>query len=293
MEHGRRDYAKEMVEQIIELLRVGTTPWRACWEDGRGGAFPLRHNGVPYRGVNVLMLWSAAVRRGYASPYWLTFRQAMELGAMVRKGEGGRPVCYYGSAQRDGDDGDPKTFRYLKYYTVFNAQQIEGLPESLFPSSVQGAAPTHLPEVEAWIARTGAQVRWGGTAAYYDPNTDVIQMPDANRFRDAEQMASVELHELTHWSGAKHRLDRNLDRYADSRANRAFEELIAEIGAGLLGAQHGFRPEHVEDHARYIGSWIVELQNDPKYLFSAAAQAQAAVDYLNAIAEVTAVAEAA
>lgn len=293
MEHTRRDYATEMVEQIVELLRVGTTPWRACWEQGRGGAFPLRHNGVAYRGMNVLMLWSAAVRRGYTSPYWLTFRQALELGAVVRKGEGGRPVCHYGSAQRDGDDGDAKTFRYLKYYTVFNAQQVDGLPTSFFPDTPESAAPDRLPEVEAWIARTGAQVRWGGNAAYYDPNTDVIQMPDANRFRDAEQMASVELHELTHWTGAKHRLDRNLDRYADSRANRAFEELIAEIGAGLLGAQHGFRPEHIEDHARYIGCWIAELQNDPKYLFSAAAQAQAAADYLNQVAGTEAIAEAA
>lgn len=257
MEHVRRDYAKEMVEQIIELLRVGAPPWQACWEQGRGGAFPLRHNGVPYRGVNVLMLWSAAVRRGYTSPYWLTFRQALELGALVRKGESGRPVCYYGSAQRDGDEGDAKTFRYLKYYTVFNAQQIDGLAESFFPQAGQGTAPDRLPEVESWIARTGLVIRWGGSAAYYDPNTDVIQMPDANRFRDAEQMASVELHEMTHATGARHRLDRNLDRYFDSRANRAFEELIAEIGAGLLGAQHGFRPEHIEDHARYCSSWIV------------------------------------
>jgi antirestriction protein ArdC len=293
MEHARRDYAKEMVEQIIELLRVGTTPWRACWEQGRGGVLPLRHNGVPYRGMNVLMLWSSAVRRGYSSPYWMTFRQALELGGTVRKGESGRPVCYYGSAQRDGDDGGPKTFRYLKFYTVFNAQQVDGLNDSFFPQNSQAPAPDRLPDVEAWIARTGAQVRWGGSAAYYDPNTDVIQMPDATRFRDAEQMASVELHELTHWSGAKTRLDRNLDRYADSRANRAFEELIAEIGSGLLGAQHGFRPEHLEEHARYIGSWIVELQNDPKYLFSAAAQAQAAVDYLNQLAGEEVTAEAA
>lgn len=293
MEHGRRDYAKEMVEQIIELLRVGTPPWQACWEEGRGGAFPLRYNGVAYRGMNVLMLWSAAVRRGYTSPYWMTFRQALELGGVVRKGESGRPVCHYGSAQRDGDDGDPKTFRYLKFYTVFNAQQIDGLASSFFPEVVQGAAPSRLPEVEAWIARTGAQVRWGGSAAYYDPNTDVIHMPDANRFRDAEQMTSVELHELTHWTGAKHRLDRNLDRYSDSRANRAFEELIAEIGSGLLGAQHGFRPEHVDNHARYIGCWITELQNDPKYLFSAAAQAQAAVDYLTGLVDTVDVAKAA
>ena len=293
MERGRRDYAKEMVEQIIELLRVGTSPWQACWEQGRGGLFPLRHNGERYRGMNVLMLWSAAVRRGYTSPYWLTFRQAMELGGMVRKGEQGRPVCYYGSAEREGEDGDPKMFRYLKFYTVFNAQQVDGLPDAFFPKVVEGPAPERLPEVQAWIASTGAQVRWSGNAAYYDPNTDLIQMPDANRFRDAEQMASVELHELTHWTGARHRLDRNLDRYTDSRANRAFEELIAEIGAGLLGAQHGFRPEHVEDHARYIGSWIVELQNDPRYLFSAAAQAQAAVDYLNQLAGVAKLAAAA
>jgi antirestriction protein ArdC len=293
MEHGRRDYAKEMVEQIVELLRVGTSPWQACWEQGRGGSFPLRHNGVPYRGVNVLMLWSAAVRRGYTSPYWLTFRQALDLGGLVRKGECGRPVCYYGSVQRDGDEGDAKPFRYLKYYTVFNAQQVGGLATSFFRAPSQGPAPDRLPAVEAWIARTDANVRWGGNAAYYDPNADVIQMPDATRFRDAEQMASVELHELIHWTGSKTRLDRNLDRYSDSRANRAFEELIAEIGSGLLGAQHGFRPEHVEDHARYIQSWIAELRNDPKYLFSAAAQAQAAVDYLNQIADQRDLAEAA
>jgi antirestriction protein ArdC len=233
------------------------------------------------------------VRRGYTSPYWLTFRQALALGAMVRKGERGRPVCYYGSAERHDEQGDAKTFRYLKYYTVFNAQQVDGLPAKFFPEAVTGPAPDALPAVQAWIARTGAQIRWGGTSAYYNPNTDHIQMPDAHRFRDAEQMAAVELHELTHWVGAKHRLDRNLDRYADSRANRAFEELIAEIGSGFLGAQHGFRPEHVEDHARYIQSWIVELQNDPKYLLSAAAQAQATVDYLNQLAGSAAMAEAA
>ncbi|HKY23316.1 MAG TPA: zincin-like metallopeptidase domain-containing protein [Vicinamibacterales bacterium] len=281
MEHGRRDYAKEMVEQILMLLQVGLSPWKACWDEGRGGMLPLRHNGVAYRGINILMLWSAATRYGYTNPYWLTFRQALEFDAVVRKGERGRPVCYYGSAQRESDEGDPATFRYLKYYTVFNAQQIDGLPDSFFPTATTGAGPETLARVDEWIARTGAEVRWGGASAYYNPNTDHIQMPDVACFRDAEQLASVELHEITHWSGAAHRLDRNLDRYADSRANRAFEELIAEIGSGLLGAQHGLRPDHIEDHARYIGSWIAELKNDPKYLFSAAAQAQAAVDYLN------------
>lgn len=277
-----------VTQAIIDQLAAGVRPWSCPWSMG-GAAIPLRVNGEPYRGINVLLLWIQAANKGYVQPHWMTYQQAKALGGQVRKGETSTLVVYYGEASRpdDADDEQPAR-RFLKSYNVFNVQQIDGLPEAF--TAITEAAPTAEVDwdarVEGALAATGADISWTGAAAYYAPGPDHIRMPDRSRFRDAEQAYSTLCHELIHWTGAKHRLDRLEDAPFGSPAY-AREELVAELGSAFLGVRLGFRPDHIEDHAAYIGGWIKKLRADSRAVLKAASAAQAAADYIMARIEFT------
>lgn len=276
--------------ELGRLLEQGVMPWRAPWDPALALAatpgLPLRFTGEPYRGANVVLLWAAQIARGYPKRTWLSFRQALQLGGHVRKGEKATPVIFYGQAKARDDaksagtasEGDAeRTYRFLKLFYVFNVDQIDALPQHI---GIETAPVAKEPSfVEQWLTRAGAHVRVGGATAFYSAATDRIHVPPVEAFVSAEHFAATLLHEGVHFTGAKSRLDRLSDYFTDRKA-RAREELVAEIGSAMLGAMIGLRPDHLEDHAAYVADWLVLLRDEPKAFLSAAAKAQSAIDWL-------------
>ena len=243
--------SRRLPARVIEAMEAGVSPWRKPWSGGeRGGAFPLRANGEPYRGINVLMLWLAAHANGFASAHWFTFKQAKELGAHVRKGQKSSTVVKYGTVERENDEGEAVAIPYARAYRVFNADQIEGLPEEFYslPEVQEDLGTRPLPEVDAFFQAVGARVTHGGARACYIPAEDRIQMPPVSAFISAQHYTATLCHEVTHWTGHRSRLDRF--KTGSTKADYAREELIAEIGSCFLGARIGVEP--TIDEARLI-----------------------------------------
>ena len=280
----RRDVAQEITDRIVKALEAETPPWKKPWANGLGGLQPLRNTGAPYTGMNVLILWDRASQMGFENPRWMTFRQALELGGHVRKGEKSVSVIYYGTTTKtlEDDKGEEvdETIRVLTCYPVFNVEQIDELPAHFYQHQRSDIEKTPPPsEREAFFVRIGADVRHGGDRAFYRRSEDFIQMPPYGAFDDPECYFATRAHETIHWSGASHRLDRTKGKtFGDPQY--AFEELVAEIGSAILGAAIGLRPDHIEDHAAYVGSWLKALKNDKRFILKAAADAQKAADFV-------------
>lgn len=281
--HARPDTAHAVTAKIIAELERGVLPWRRPWDAARARpALPRRATGEVYRGVNVVLLWAAGAEKAFESPYWFTFKQAVRLGACVRKGERGEAVVYYGrSPVAAGENDEMETapeYRFLKSYTVFNADQIAGLPDRFRGPPPEGAMIADAAH-EAWFAKLDiARIATRDTAAYL-PARDVIAMPPLKAFDTPAQYAATLNHEACHATGAPHRLDRTFPtRFGDDAY--AAEELVAEIGAAILGAHLNLPPHHITDHAAYIGHWLNLLRNDKRAFLIAAGKAQAAVDWL-------------
>ena len=211
----------------------------------------------------------------------MTCKQAAKLGAHVRKGAHGETVVYYGSAQRTekADNGveTETSFRFLKSYVAFNADQIEGLPERFHPKPTY-QAPLALAAHETWFGKLDIARILTRDIACYIPSRDAIGMPPLACFDDAETYAATLNHEAVHATAAPDRVGRDLSmRFKEAIAA---EELVAEIGAAILGAHLHLPPDHIFDHAAYIENWMSVLQSDARAFFHAAAQAQLAVDWL-------------
>lgn len=285
----RTDLYQRVTDQMVAALEQGVRPWQKPWSASTATGrivLPLRGNGVPYRGINILMLWGAATDNGFHFPTWLTYKQAAELGGQVRKGEKGSLVVFASSMTRSETDADTgeesqRNIPFLKGYTAFNTEQIDGLPERYHTMPpAQPAAIERNSSVEAFAAATGAIILHGGNRAFYNPGRDAVQMPPLEAFRDAASYYGVLAHELTHWTGHPSRLDRQFGkRFADKAY--AFEELVAELGAAFLSATLDLTPEPRADHADYLGHWLGILKADKRAIFTAASQAQLATDYLH------------
>ncbi len=287
----RTDIYTRVTNQIVSELERGVRPWLKPWnaEHAAGRiSRPLRHNGQAYQGINILMLWTSAELAGFSSPFWLTFQQAKQLGGFVRKGEHGSPVVYANTFKKTETTEEGAEIEaeipFLKEYTVFNACQVEGLP----PHFYQLAEPAQetMPRIEraeAFFAATKADIRTGGTQAFYALGPDYIRMPPFECFRDAESHAATLAHELTHWTRHPSRLDRDLGRKRFGDAGYAVEELVAELGAAFLCADLHITPDVREDHASYLAHWLEVLKNDKRAIFSAASHASRAVEYLHGL----------
>jgi antirestriction protein ArdC len=243
---------------------------------------------MPYQGINVVLLWSESVSRGFTSSTWMTFKQSVELGGHVRKGESGTMVVYANKITKtetdDNGDDVERTVPFLRAYTVFCVDQIEGLPAQYYGASASSVPPVQrIANADSFFGNTGATIRHSGDKAYFAPLLDLIQMPPFESFRDAESYAATLAHECVHWTAPAHRVNRDLSRYAKDRSERAREELVAELGACFLSADLGIVPELEPraDHASYLASWLEVLSNDKRFIFSAAAHAQRAVTYLH------------
>jgi antirestriction protein ArdC len=271
------DPYQAITDNIIEALEgdVGDVvmPWH------RGGGTPINAlTNNHYRGINIVNLWVTAQVKNFGSNTWASYKQWQEKGAQVRKGEKSSFIIFYKEYQyEDGDE--EKTGRLARASWVFNSDQVDGFEEN---------RPSHGPmqrleEVDAYLTSTGANIVSGGSSACYRPPTDTIHMPDEDRFFEPDSRTrtmsyyGTVLHEICHWSGAKHRLNRDMTGRFGTESY-AMEELVAELGAAFQCGDLGMEPEPRLDHACYIANWIQVLKNDKKAIFTASAKAQEAVE---------------
>jgi antirestriction protein ArdC len=283
----KRDLYSEVSARIIAELQKGAAPWVKPWSASPGANTPCNAvSNRPYSGCNVVLLWMAQAA-GYRTPRFLTFKQALELGGNVRRGERGTKVYFVKQLQVHDEDADDnvsaRLIPMMREYTVFNVDQCENLPNEINtgkPVCVRN--PDIRDELaDAFLRSTGADIGEGHGEAYYVPSRDFISMPAFAGFKGADHFYNVAFHELTHWTGHKSRLDRDLKSRFGSR-DYAAEELIAELGAAFLCAEFGFDGD--VRNAGYIASWIELLKADKRAFFTACSQASKAADYLRALA---------
>jgi antirestriction protein ArdC len=289
--------AQRVTAQISALLERGVRPWIRPWGDiapPDALVLPLRSCGTPYRGMNVIALWAATLESGFKSRHWFTFKQALALNACVRKGERGSYVVYYteltskaGEGAVPTPDDTSETRRILRGYTVFNADQIDGLQSDFYAKPDAEPAPgcpTTKSEDEASLsalfARIPVTIRHGGNRAFYSKTADYIQMPLREAFRHGTQYWATLAHELSHSSRAEHRLNRDFGQTRFGDQGYALEELVAELASAFIGATIGLPADHIEDHAAYIGGWLKALGDNPSAFLTAASKAQAAADWV-------------
>jgi antirestriction protein ArdC len=293
-EPPRASLYEEITARVVAELEEGTFPWVRPWGRGPGAsAVGLPCNaasGKTYSGVNILILWGQLFDQGFASQRWLTFRQATVLGGTVRKGEHGVGVCYAdrfipkdrkagstASSAGEGSAEEAAAVAFLRRYTVFNVDQCDGLPDHCFAATPVLPEWQIVPEAEALARATLADIRHGGDQAFYQPSTDVIQLPPQPAFYDQINYYRTKFHELGHWTGHPSRLHRDQSGAFGSKCY-AFEELVAEMTAAFVCAVLGIQP--TVRHADYIGSWIDVLRTDNRAIFRAASKASKAADFL-------------
>ena len=253
---------------------------------------PRRHTGARYRGINILILWQAAEVAGYRSPHWMTFKQALEYGACVKKGERSTQIVYADRVTKtetnENGENVERNFSFLKAYSVFNAEQIDRLPARFAlpvpaPAHVEGGEPMDWAAYAtstAWFDAVPAEVIHRGERAVYIPSQDRIELPERDAFFSPEAYFSTRAHETVHWTKAESRLARNFGAARFGDEGYAMEELVAEIGAAFIMAEIGHQPAIREDHAPYIAVWLKALKRDRKAILTAAAKASDALDYL-------------
>lgn len=277
--------AARITQEIIARLETGVRPWIKPWR-GVPVSRPLRACGVPYRGMNVFWLWMIADMSGYASPFWMTYNQAKALGGQVRKGETSTIAIFYKSYTKEVeaiDTGEKRdeARRVLKAYPVFNADQVDGLPERYHPAAgLELVEPAgRLAELDAFFAAIPAELRHHGDEAYYEPAPDRVTMPPIHLFGSFDHYYATLAHELSHWTGHPSRLGRELKNRFGTSAYAA-EELVAELASAMLGAELGLPVAHLDSHASYIDRWLQLLKDDDRAILTAAAKAEEAASLL-------------
>lgn len=287
----KRDFRKEVTDQIIEMLEKGTAPWQKPWEPG---SLQLPFNPTTeknYRGGNALHLMAVGTRKGFDDPRWLTYKQAAANGWQVRSGEKGTQIEFWqfgeeakkgqspeGNAERGTGSGDYRG-PLRRVFTVFNAKQIDGIS----PYVPKERADWEIADTgESILRNSGAKiVHDQNDRAFYSRSADRIHLPPDVAFKSAADYYGTALHELAHWSGHPERLNRQTlnESYRFGDANYAKEELRAELASVFLAAEGGI-PHNPEQHAAYVNSWIKALSEDKNEIFRAAKDAHRAADYL-------------
>ena len=271
-----------VTNRILEMLEKGVVPWAKPWRVSTGAPRSLV-SGKHYRGINVLLTGS----QYFESPYWLTFKQANELGATIRPDERGTPIIFWTKMKaKDKESGEEKEVPMARYYTVFNVAQTDSLKvrrELLYPAPQAGTAdPLESAERIAAAYLNGPEVRLGYSKAAYSPASDRITLLRREAFSCPEEFYSTLFHELVHSTGHEKRLNREslrkVTRFGDHEYSR--EELVAEIGSAMLCQQAHISDRVIENQAAYIGGWLRVLRSDSRAVVVAAGQAQKAADWI-------------
>lgn len=265
-----------VTDQIIDSLEKGTVPWAKPWV----GGLPMNLiTKKPYRGINVFL----TSLQSFSSPYWLTFKQAKALKGNIKKGQKSTAIVFWNFTEKEDDDGNKKSVGFLRYYSIFNVEQTEGIeyPKNdeleHFEDIVDCEKITdNMPDVP--------EINFGGSRATYNVETDEIKLPNKNTFNSPAEFYGVKYHELIHSTGAEKRLNRpelvETSGMFSGGDNYSTEELTAEIGASFLSAITGIGDKVIDNSAAYIAGWLKQLRNDKRLVLSAAGKAQKAVDYI-------------
>lgn len=283
MKTEKTDIYNRVTDLIISAIEAGAGSYKMPWKTtGRLIASPI--NAVskrPYRGINIVILWATAQARGYSSGTWATFKQWEQLGAHVRKGEKSANVVFWkffdALKPEEGEDKTSSRIPMARDYWVFNAGQVEGYCE---PQEISFSEGERIEQAEEFFRSVGVTIKDGGNRAYYNLDEDAVFMPSFEQFKNPLSYYSVLSHEATHWSGAPARLNRDLGKRFGSESY-AMEELVAELGAAFLCSELSLPTDPRTDHAPYVASWLKALRNDKRAIFTAAAKAQEAVDWMN------------
>ena len=281
---NKKDIEEKVTNRIIEQLESGVAPWSKPWLSA-GLLATSASTGKPYRGINQFLLGLETFLEGYQSPFWATFKQIQALGGRVKKGSSSTSVVFWKLLERDGDDESTTKIPVMRYFNVFNLDQTDGveLPEKLaeLERSRFKLEPVKVDEgvelaVKSYVDPPVIE-HVPGDRAYYQPSEDVINLPSLKQFEQPEGYASTLFHELVHSTGHESRLNRLDDKARFGCESYAQEELVAEIGAQMLGANVGVDVS-IEQSAAYVQSWLKVLQDDRSLIVKAAQQAQKAVD---------------
>jgi len=292
MKEQRFDIHQHITNQIIAAIEHGAGEFRLPWHRSAGNIMrPVNvASKKAYRGVNILTLWATADEHSYSSGTWGTYRQWAEAGAQVRKGEKAAYIVFYKEFTVEADDNrdEAETRLFARATPVFAAEQVEGFTAPTIEAPTTTLTP--IDQAEGFVAKTGATIQHGGDRAFYRPSTDSIQLPPHEAFigtatsTPAEAYYSTLLHELTHWTSAAPRCNRELGkRFGDDAY--AMEELVAELGAAFLCADLGITDAPRADHAQYLDHWLTVMKADKKAIFTAASKASEAAAYLAALQE--------
>jgi len=284
------DIQKEVTNKVVSALENGVKPWEQPWQNEHVElSLPFNAStGLPYRGINILMLWMSSLERNFTSAQWITFNQARAEGWKIKKGSIGEKVCFYQSKQVEevNTEGDvvEKTIPYLKAFTVFNMDDVDvGDGEPVLKTDL---AKNFQSRALNYSRQSGVEIVHGGGIACYYPSIDQVRMPPSDRFKTPDGWAVTLAHELIHSTGAKSRTDRISwvsKKYSVNGDQYAFEELVAELGAAFIGAEYGFSGSH-HMHASYLDHWLKVLKADQTAIFKAASKASKAVEYFNCLA---------
>ena len=286
-----RDVYQEVTDRIVTELERGVFPWTQPWDVGKGGpvvgsaGMPVNvSTGNAYSGVNILLLWIAAAEHGYASQRWLTYKQAQALGGQVRRGQTSTAIVradtFVPKGERQAaanENREAGRVPFLKIYRVFNAAQVDGLPDDMGEPGLTADLSSVDVDVRTILERLGTRLVVGTARACYIPAVDTIQLPSPEAFHEPVDWNRTALHESGHATGAKHRLDRDLTGWFGGE-DYAKEELVAELTAAFCCARLGIRP--TVRHADYIGAWLAKLRDDKRCVVQAASAASKAADLL-------------
>ncbi|MAM12613.1 MAG: peptidase [Rhizobiaceae bacterium] len=289
------DVHQEITNRIVDALE-NAGEFQLPWIANKSGSFARPVNIAsrkPYNGVNIVSLWVSAQASQYPSNVWGTYRQWQDASCQVRKGEKSSLVVFYKTfdvEQINDQTGQAEQAERMvaRASWVFNAAQVDGFPHDQADIPDQPSFDP-ITQAEAFVKATGAVIEEGGDKACYVPSADIIRMPERRRFTGtattsaAEGFYSTLCHELTHWSGSKARLSRDLSARFGTEAY-AMEELVAELGAAFLCGDLGLTPEPRLDHAQYIKNWLTVLKSDKKAVFTAASKASEASNWLMSLA---------
>ncbi len=287
----RPDVYQQVTNLIIQQLEKGAIPWHKPWTGTKEAlpALPVNYTtGNKYRGINIVLLWSALLQHDYQSSEWASFKQWSEKGEFVRKGEKGSLIIYYNTLEKEIENELTK-IPFIKTSYVFNREQLasfEPVREEDKPERINHVA--RFEPIEEFVKQTKAIIEHHFEGACYIPSQDKIKMPYPEYFWNTKALSATEgyysvlMHELTHWAGHEKRLNRTKGKkFGDQQY--AAEELVAEFGAAFLCAGFGIPTAEKGNHAAYIDHWLKVLKENNRCIFQAASEASKAYDYLHSL----------
>lgn len=285
---NRNDLHQQITDIIIKQLEAGTVPWQKPWIGHDQPILGIPKNFVTenrYRGINILLLWGSAMNKGFTTQEWATFKQWSQKNERIKKGEKGNMIVYYDTIEKEVD-GEIQKLPFIKTSVVFNRCQLASYKPPEDETTLKTVPLIEkIAHVDSFVTNTGAHIEHKENRACYIPSADQIQMPAPEAFVDTPACTATEgyystlLHELTHWTGSKERLNRlNAKKFGDE--NYATEELVAELGAAFLCAEFEITSSPQANHASYVASWLKALKENKHCIITAASEASKAVSYL-------------